>query len=334
MTSPARVQAAAAIRQASRIVLACHVNPDGDALGSLCALGMACERLGRQVVMLSPDGVPDHCTFIPGTDRVVRNPPSLAFDLGIGLDADGSDRLGSAEPVVLGASLVIDIDHHVGAARYGQIRLVDSSAAATGEIVYDLIEAMVAPIDAEIATALMTAIVTDTGGFRYANVTPRTLQIAADLIARGAHPAPIIERVYGRRTVTATRLLGEALAGVQLAVGGRLAWVALDRAAFGRADASDEETEGIVSELRSIDAVGVAILLREAASGEVRVSLRSRDGTDVAALAEIFGGGGHRAAAGCTLPGPLAAAVSSLLVAAEAIMITENAKTEKTGSTG
>jgi phosphoesterase RecJ-like protein len=300
--------------------MACHVNPDGDALGSLCALGSACETHGRQVVMLSPDGVPDHCAFIPGTDRILRTTPARDFDLGIGLDADGSDRLGSAQAIVLGAPVVIDIDHHVGADRYGQIRLIDPSAAATGELVYDLIRELGAEITPEIATALMAAIVTDTGGFRYPNATPRTLEIAAALVACGAHPAPIIEHVYGRRTFAATRLLGEALAAVQLGVGGRLAWAALDRAAFGRAGARDEETDGIVSELRAIDGVGVAILLREAANGEVRVSLRSRDGTDVAALASRFGGGGHRAAAGCTLPGPLPTAVQSVLAAAEELL--------------
>jgi phosphoesterase RecJ-like protein len=320
MTREARGRAAAAILQANKIVLACHVNPDGDALGSLCSLGLALESLGRQVVMLSPDGVPDHCAFIPGSDRVLRASPTHEFDLGIGLDADGSDRLGSAEAIVLGAPLVIDVDHHVGAERYGQIRLVDPTAAATGELVYDLLLAIGAPLTPEIATGLMAAIVTDTGGFRYTNVTARTLEIAGALIGHGAHPAPIIERVYGRRTVSATRLLGTALAEVHLTADGRLAWVALDRAAFERAGARDEETDGIVGELRAIDGVGVAILLREGVDGEVRVSLRSRDGTDVAALAERFGGGGHRAAAGCTLPGPLPAAIESMLAAAVDMM--------------
>jgi phosphoesterase RecJ-like protein len=314
-------KAAAAIRKASSIVLACHVNPDGDAIGSLCAMGLGCEALGKRVAMLSPDGVPEHCALIPGADRVLSTTAERDFDLGIGLDADGSDRRGPAEPILLSAPVVIDIDHHVGAERYGQIQLVEPSAAATGELVYELLRILLEDrVSPAIAEGLMAAIVTDTGGFRYPSVTDRTLEVAADLIRLGAHPSPIVERVYGRRSYSATRLLGEALAGVQRAVGGRFAWATLDREAFQRAGAREEETDGIVTEVRAIEGVGVAALLREEPEGTVRVSLRSRDGTDVAALAERFGGGGHRAAAGCTLPGPLSAAVAAVRGAVEEVM--------------
>jgi phosphoesterase RecJ-like protein len=329
-----RQEAARAIRQARNILIACHVRPDGDALGSLCALGLACEALGKRVTMVSPDGVPPLYDFIPGTDRV-RTDAAGPFDLGIGVDADGSDRLGSAEPLVLGAPVVIDLDHHVGPEPFGDVQVVEPTAAAAGELVYELLGELEAPIDRPIAEALMAAIVTDTGAFRYASVTPRTLEIAAELIARGAHPAPVVERVYGRRSFPATLLLGEALARVRRSADGRLAWTALDREAFRRTGARSEETEGIVNEIRSIEGVTVAVLLREeplpesegagdeaesAAPVPVRVSLRSRDGTDVAALAERFGGGGHRAAAGCTLPGPLSTAVDALVAAAMEVM--------------
>lgn len=275
--------------------------------------------------MVSPDGVPDHCAFIPGADRVVTaveaGPDAVpAFDLGIGLDADGSGRLGIAEPMVLGAATVLDIDHHVGAQRYGQIQLVDPTAAATGELVYALLLALGARISAPIAEALMAAIVTDTGGFRYTSVTPRTLKIAADLIERGAHPAPVIERVYGRRSFGATRLMGEALAGAELLFEGRFARASLDREAFARAGARDEETDGIVGELRAIEGVTVAALFREEPDGGARVSLRSRSCVDVAALAERFGGGGHRAAAGCTLPPPFSEAVKAVTAAVAAAL--------------
>jgi bifunctional oligoribonuclease and PAP phosphatase NrnA len=332
MIKERRQAAAKAIRQARKILIACHVRPDGDALGSLCGLGLACEALGKSVTIVSPDGVPPLYQFIPGSERV-RTGASGAFDLGIGVDADGSDRLGSAEALVLGAPVVIDLDHHVGPEPFGDIRLVDPTAAATGELVYELLAELGAPIDGSIAEALMVAIVTDTGAFRYASVTPRTLEIAADLTARGAHPAPIVERVYGRRSFAATLLLGEALARVRRAAGGRLAWTALDCEAFRRAGARAEETEGIVNEIRAIEGVTVAMFLREepppatdgaGASADrgdggplpVRVSLRSGDGVDVAALAERFGGGGHHAAAGCTLPGPLSSAVEALVAAA------------------
>jgi phosphoesterase RecJ-like protein len=292
------------------------VKPDGDALGSLCALGLACEALGKSVTMVSPDGIPPLYTFIPGTDRVVTADAALPADVGIGVDADGSDRLGPAERLVLACATVIDLDHHVGADRFGQIQLVDPTAAAAGELVYELIGDLGVPIDRAIAEALMAAIVTDTGAFRFSSVTPRTLKIVAHLMEAGAHPYPVVERIYGTRSLAATKLMATALSRVQQAAGGCFAWSALDRATFLQAGARDDETEGIINEIRAIEGVGVAALLREEPDGSIRVSLRSRDGTDVAALAGRFGGGGHHAAAGCTLPGPLDAAVASLVAAA------------------
>src|SRR5207244_480919 len=147
--------------------------------------------------MVSPDGVPDLYRFIPGWQQV-RCGAAGRFDVGIGVDADGSDRLGTAEAIVLSATVVIDIDHHVGPDPYGEIRLIVPRAAATGELVYALIGELGVAIDAEIAGALMTAIVTDTGSFRYPSVTAETLRITADLVERGAHPQVVWERVYGQ----------------------------------------------------------------------------------------------------------------------------------------
>jgi phosphoesterase RecJ-like protein len=296
------------------------VKPDGDALGSLCALGLACEALGKSVTMVSPDGVPPLYAFIPGTDRVVTADRAAPAEVGIGVDADGSDRLGPAESLVLQCATVIDLDHHVGADRFGQIQVVDPTAAAAGELVYALIGDLGVPIDRAIADALMAAIVTDTGAFRFSSVTPQTLTIVARLMETGAHPYGIVERIYGTRSLAATRLLAAALSRVQQAAGGRFAWSALDRDAFRRSGAREDETEGIINEIRAIEGVVVAALLREEPDGSIRVSLRSRDGIDVAELAGRFGGGGHRAASGCTLPGPMDAAAEALVAAASEML--------------
>jgi phosphoesterase RecJ-like protein len=320
-----RAQAAAAIRSAESIVIACHVNPDGDAIGSLCALGLACERLGKRVTMVSPDGVPDLYRFIPGSTQVVspqeaaRSCPGKTFDVGVGVDADGSDRLGSAEELVLGARIVIDIDHHVGPP-YGDIPFVVPQAAASGELVYDLIGALGVAVDAAIGGALMAAIVTDTGSFRYPSVTPETMRITAELIERGAHPRVVWERVYGQRSYPATLLLGRSLQKTRHSADGRLSWSALSRDDFQKAGAEEDETEGIINEIRAVEGAVVAILLREQPDGQVRISFRSKDGTDVAALAEQFGGGGHRAAAGATTAGPLADAEQRVIAAALAAL--------------
>jgi bifunctional oligoribonuclease and PAP phosphatase NrnA len=320
-----RAQAAAAIRSAETIVMSCHVNADGDAIGSLCALGLACRHLGKRVLTVSPDGVPEIYDFIPGSMEVLSAAEATSrsdgqnFDVGIGVDADGSDRLGGAEALVLAARVVIDIDHHTGPP-YGDLPFVDPEAAASGELVYDLINALGVGIDPQIATALMAAIVTDTGSFRYPSVTAETMRITAELIERGAHPQVVWERVYGQRSYPATLLLGRALKQVRRSAGGRLAWAALSRADFRKADAEEDETEGIINEIRVIEGTGVAILMREQPDGQVRISFRSKDGTDVASLAEQFGGGGHRAAAGATTAGPLADAEERIIAAALAAL--------------
>jgi phosphoesterase RecJ-like protein len=204
MAKKQRQKAARAILQARDLLIACHVNPDGDALGSLCALGLACVALGKPVTLVSADGVPDLYQFIPGADLVVQT-ASVAADVGIGLDADGAHRLGSAAPLVLGANTVIDIDHHVGTERYGQICVVEPEAAATGEIIYDLIQELGAPIDRSIAEALMTAIVTDTGVFRYRNVTPSMARISLMIPSVSSSRAPALRNASRSSAAQAKR---------------------------------------------------------------------------------------------------------------------------------
>ena len=309
-------QAAAAIRNANRIVVACHVNPDADALGSLLGVGYACAALGKPVTLVSPDGVPSVYRFLPGWEQVVSTAGG-EYDLGIGVDADGSDRLGSAETVVTSAPTVIDIDHHVGPDPYGQIQVVDSTSPATGELIVGLWDALGLPLSREAAVCLMAAILTDTGSFRYGNLTPETMRIAARLMEAGAHPEPIYEAIYGIRPEPAARLLGIALRQLQLAAHGAIVWSAVSQEDMRSVGATEEHTDGIINELRSLDGSKVAIFLRESTDGCVRVSFRSRDETDVAAVAASFGGGGHRKASGCTLDGPLETAVARVLQAAE-----------------
>jgi phosphoesterase RecJ-like protein len=318
-TLPAALRdAAAAIHAGQRMVIATHVNPDGDAIGSLCGLALACERLGKSATRVSVDGVPEFYTELPSADQVLRSIPADrgSFDLGIGVDADGSDRLGAAEPTVLACPVIIDIDHHTGADRYGSLQLIDPTAAATGELVFHLIRELGVPVDREIAECLMMAIVTDTGAFRFPSVKPRTLRIAAELMEAGAHPAPQVERVYGQRSPGATRLFGRALAHLELLPGGRVSWSVLSQADFREAGAREDETDGIINELRAVRGIDLAILLREEPDGQVRVSFRAREGVDAASLAGRFGGGGHRAASGATLPGPLSEAACRVLAAA------------------
>ncbi len=312
-------QAAKAIQNANSLVLSCHVRPDADALGSLLGLALGLEQIGKRVVPLSPDGVPAGYRFLPGWEKVQAHASGYhalgTFDIGIGLDADGSDRLGEAEAVILAQPLVIDIDHHTGPDPYGQIQVVDRTAAATGELVFQLLEQLGVRLTVEIATNLLAAVLTDTGSFRFNSVTPETFRIAAALTEAGAHPGPIFEAVYGRRAFAASRLLGRLLERLEASPDGRIVWAAIARSDFQELGVDSEATEGFVDQIRMVEGSDVALFFREEPNGEIRVSLRSRGGVNVAQAAAEFGGGGHRAASGCTLLGPLHLAVPRVVAA-------------------
>jgi phosphoesterase RecJ-like protein len=320
-TRPERLkQAAAQIRQANRILLACHLGPDADALGSLLGLALGLTQLGKQVDALCQDGVPELYHFLPGWERVRTSAPG-PWDLSIGMDADGSDRLGAVEALVLAQPFVIDLDHHTGPDPYGDLQVVDPTAAATGELVYALLTELGATVTPEIATCLLAAILTDTGSFRFTNVTPDTFRIAGELVSAGARPAPIYDAVYGSRPFAATRLLGRLLENMDRSADGRIVWAGLSQSDFQRIGLDMDATEGFVDQLRMVEGAEVALFLREQPDGAVRVSMRSRGAVNVAKAAEEFDGGGHVPAAGATLPGPLAEATRRVVAAVQRQMM-------------
>jgi phosphoesterase RecJ-like protein len=323
MTIP---QAVEAIRSAANIVLACHVNPDGDALGSMLGLTLALAPLGKSLTPLSQDGVPEIYRFLPGANRVQTETDIPAFDLAVVLDSGDLSRVGSrVQPLIARARHVIDIDHHVLAGAFGDIRVLDSQAASTSEIVYALVQAMGLPISPEIATCLFTGVITDTGSFRFQNVTPNTFRVAADLLEAGAPPAHVSENVFDNRTFAATRLLGHALSALSETADGRLIWTHITAEDFAALGATDEDTEGVVNYVRGVRGADAGVLFREMApiAGEpskIRISLRSRETVNVAEIAQKFGGGGHRMAAGCTLTLPLLEAEQTVMSALQAAL--------------
>jgi phosphoesterase RecJ-like protein len=308
--------AAAAIHQSQTIVMACHVNPDGDALGSLLGLALALIPLGKTLTCLSEDGVPDILRFLPHANLIQQTTNEAAFDLALVVDSGDLPRVGNTiQPIISRARQVVDIDHHATAGAFGDIRVLNARAASTAEIVYALLLALKTPITPEIATCLFTGIITDTGSFRFQNVTPNTLQVAAALLEAGAPPAFISENVFENRTFAATRLLGHALSSLKRSDDGRIVWASITASDFAELGATDQDTEGIVSYVRGVRDTEVGILFREMAGGGIRVSLRSRDSINVAAIAEKFGGGGHRMASGCTVNLPLAEAEAAVIAA-------------------
>ena len=288
------------------------VQPDGDLLGSQIGLGLALATAGAAVTLAGPHAVPDVFGFLPGAalvERWERSPGS--FDLVILVDCPDPSRTnglleGSRGP----ATRVVSIDHHPDSRRYADVHWVEPTASATGEMVYDLLQALGLKVTPEIATNLYTSIHTDTGSFRYSNTTPRALRIAADLVAHGARPELVAGALYECRRPEDLRRLGEVLARVEVSPDGRVAWLALPAGSVPEAFVTAED---LVNYPRSIASVKVAALFREIGPGSVKVSLRAKGEVNVGRIAAAFGGGGHTNAAGCTIAGNLAEARDAIL---------------------
>lgn len=298
------------------VLLLGHVHPDGDVLGTLLGLGLALERAGWRITLAGPHPVPAILDFLPGVGRwqTWRRAPRR-FPVVITTDCPDPGRTeGLLEATRADDGHVLNIDHHPDNRRYGTIDWIDPEAAAVGEMIHDLLLALGLPLTPDAALALFTAIHTDTGSFRYSNTTPRTFRTAAALVAAGADPALVSDRLYQRRQVSTLRELGEMLRRVEVSADGRVAWLALPAGAASEALVAAED---LVAYPRSLDGVQVALLLRETAPGVVKASLRGKGTVAVNAVAARFGGGGHANAAGCTLAGSLEAATRTLLAAVD-----------------
>ncbi len=314
--------ALARLRRASRVLLTSHAAPDGDALGSELGLAEVARALGIAATIVNRDPHPAPLGFLPGleTIRVQAELPAgfeREFDLAVLLECPGLDRPGLAG---LERLPLLNIDHHLENARYAEVNVVDEDAPAVGEMVLAIAEAAGVAVTESMATNLYAALVTDTGDFRYSNATPRAFAAAARLVTAGARPAEIAEALWEHNPERVVRLTAEVLGTLELLAGGRLAVISCDRAMLERAGARPEDTENLINIPRGIDGVRVAVFFKALKDGAVRVSLRSRGDVDVQGVAKAFGGGGHRNAAGCTIPGTVAEARPRLLAAALAVV--------------
>jgi phosphoesterase RecJ-like protein len=309
--------AVARLRQAKHVLITSHATPDGDAIGSELGFAELVRQMGAKTAIFNRDPHAATLGFLPGieTITVASKLPSgfeRSFDLAVVLecpdlgrpDLPGVDRL----PIV-------NIDHHLENARYGVLNYVDEEAPAVGEMVLTMAEFASARVTENMATNLYAALVTDTGDFRYSNATPRAFSAAARLVEAGARPYEIAAALWAHNPVRVVRLTAAVLSTLELMAGGRLAVITCDRAMLEAAGAFPEDTENLINIPRAIEGVRVAVLLKAFRDGSVRASLRSRADVDVQAVARIFGGGGHRNAAGCTIPGTLSEARRALLEA-------------------
>lgn len=322
-------EVAALVRPGQRVCLTTHVNPDGDGLGSEVAMVHLLRARGVEAVITNPSDTPDRFAFLfadlPGTDRSRQAVKELRrADLIIVLDIADLSRLGTLGPTVRERGVpVVCLDHHVGP---GDLpdgpRFVDVQAAATGELVYLLAHALDWELTPEVARALYVALVTDTGGFRFSNTRPRTLQVAAELLAAGVDTEQLYLDVYANAPVGRPRLLAEVLQTLVVEDDVGLAWVTVAPGAVERHGVDTDDLDGVVEHARSVRGVRLALLFRPMSGGRVKVSFRSVGSVDVAALARAFGGGGHTKAAGAAIHGTLDTVQQAVLEAARAYLAT------------
>lgn len=302
-----------AVKSASSVLIGSHLNPDGDALGSALAVSHYLDGLGISNEVICHHMPPRNLRFIPGVNRIRQTPKEERYDLGIVVDLDSLERLGSTEPFFATCDRTIFVDHHVPHDAPGDIRIVDTAAPATAVILTRLFMELGIEITPDLATCLITGIVTDTGSFRFRNTTAESLSLAAKLLEQGGNITLVSEQVFQSKPISSARLLGYTLERMSLACDDRLCWSVLSNEDFEQNHAVDEDTEGFVNELLTIETVQISAIFREPKRGKVRCSIRSRGEYDVAAVARIFGGGGHRNAAGCTFDGPIDEAVEKLI---------------------
>lgn len=304
------------IQSQQDFLLIAHTSPDGDTLGSCLALYAALQQLGKRAQVVCDCDVPNGYRFLPYAQTVVRPQQAAPYPNVIAVDCAAADRMGEAQQLFFSAEHTANIDHHVTNTRYAHINFVDPEAAATSELVLQLIQALQVTLDVAHATCLFTALSTDTGNFAYSNTTSRTLRYAAVLLDAGIDIATINRQLYRMVPLGKARLIGHTLCNMQLFVNGTLSVGTITLQDMQGVGASEEDTEGIIDHIRDVDTVEVAILIRESGTRQYRVSMRSKTCVDVGEIARQFQGGGHVRAAGCTMMGTLEEVQCKLIRAA------------------
>ena len=347
-TSAALSDLVAPILGAKNILAFCHINPDGDAIGSLLGLGHVLDSLppagplavattdgssgpARRVTLACQDPVPEILRFLPGVGRIVNDlPPDPQPDLVISLDASDPARLGEIfAGLAFTPTPLLVIDHHITNLHFGNLNYVAPEVASTSQLVLALSDALGVQLPTAAAVPLLVGLVTDTLGFRTSNVTAAEMACAVRLMEAGANLADIAQRTLATRPLKFMRLWGMAFANARL--DGYVLWAEVTRPMREAAGIMDDDDGGLVSQLINTAEARVAVVFNELADGKIEVDLRSRPGYDVAAVALSLGGGGHPQAAGCNLPGPMAKAEARVLPLVQAASLTT--KSQRTEAT-
>ncbi|MFQ5899939.1 MAG: bifunctional oligoribonuclease/PAP phosphatase NrnA [Thermodesulfobacteriota bacterium] len=294
------------IGKGKNFLISAHLNPEGDAVGSALGLALGLRKSGKNVTVFLEDPVPAIFNFLPSAEKVLHKvDPTRDYDVQIVVDCGDMDRTGEKFRDFKGRKVLINIDHHSTNTRFGDVNLVNTNACATGEIIYDILNAMSVNITPEIAINIYVAILTDTGSFRYASSTSRAFYIASEMVKRGVKPHEIAKKVYESNPAERVRLLGDVLKTLNVSKDGKMASICITLDMMQRAGATKDIVDGFVNYPRSIEGVKVAILFREDSLNRVKLSFRSKGAVNVADIAKELGGGGHPQAAGCTVDGSM-----------------------------
>lgn len=297
------------IEGADSFFLTSHLNPDGDAVGSLLAFRYILSELGHDPVSYMKDPVPDNFRFLPGADKIIHRMDGIkgrTFDLAIVVDSTDWVRTGGPFESDINFGKVINVDHHQSNINFGDINLVDTGASATSEIIYDLLNVMGMPLSIDVATCIYTGIMTDTGCFTYSNTNARAFAISEKLVGAGVVPDAVAEEVNENYSVSRLLLLRMALDTLEFNQDKKIGAMTISQEMFEETKSGPHIIEGFIDYPRFVSGVKVAILFRELeGGGEYKVSFRSRNPLDVARIAGVFGGGGHMNASGCTIEGSL-----------------------------
>ena len=298
---------AAALAASNDILVASHIRPDGDALGSTIAFSLWLKSLGKRVTAWNEEGVIQKYRYLPCHEIVeAPGPDAREFGAVVALDTSVKNRLGSALDYVSSAGLFVNIDHHVSNERYASINYIDASAPATGQILFEFFRGLGIALTREMAANLFAAISTDTGSFQYAGTDSRTFEAASALVAAGVDVAGLSRQMYESQPRRRLDLLRHALNEAKFTCDGHLASFSLSLRAVGELAILPEDNEGIIDHLRSVEGVVAAVFFEELAGDKVRVSARSKDPrVDVCEICKMFGGGGHPLAAGARVSGSL-----------------------------
>lgn len=300
------------INKNQNFMVTTHTNPEGDALGSSLALALFLKQLGKNARVVTKDPIPYFLEFFPEKSMIFQSPAiQEKYDVICVCDCGDIARTGyfknplQGEKIPYPSTEVINIDHHVTNKGFGTVNWIEGEASATGEMIYDLIHAMKGTITPAIATAIYTTVITETGSFHYSNTTPKMFMIASECASKGIDVNQIAKGIFDTSSKGRLALLGKVLETLEVSSDGKVASVSVAGEMFKKTGTTSEDTESFVNYPRSIKGVDVAVLFREVSLTEYKVSLRAQQNLDVSEIAESFGGGGHKKAAGCTIQGSL-----------------------------